>query len=414
LAKQGIILTKAEKDQIDELVKAGKMGRAQAMVLSILERRTKGAAAAMNGPYKDAMETLGDVTEDAQKALAIGFMPVLQRVADKLSTAMADPATMKRIEGFGRILADAFDSALKMAEKLPWDKIGASLELAATGAKTILGVFTAMPDWVQTAVLTGWGLNKLTGGALGKIGLELIGGLRGSTPMTPMYTKEVGLPGALGGGKGVLPLGGAGAAAGAGAGGILIAAASVTAIGVAIGLTMFHLIPRLVNGDRPAAPGAGPGGQPAFTSPQAGTIGAMQASQFVGLMPKWAELAAAAGAKAIVPGGGRGDASTAAEVKRLGDIQGVVARAEASGRKVDAAHVAATMEKNARATADASIRVGDRIATMTSAVRGIKLDPKIIVPVYVTSTVSVRNNVIATQVRARYGATTQRRIAEEG
>ena len=30
-----------------------------------------------------------------------------------------------------------------------------------------------MPDWVKTAVVSGWGLNKLTGGALGGIGFTV-------------------------------------------------------------------------------------------------------------------------------------------------------------------------------------------------------------------------------------------------
>ena len=35
----------------------------------------------------------------------------------------------------------------------------------------------SLPPWVQTAVITGWGLNKLTGGALGGIVAELGKGL---------------------------------------------------------------------------------------------------------------------------------------------------------------------------------------------------------------------------------------------
>ena len=41
-----------------------------------------------------------------------------------------------------------------------------------------------VPPWVQTAVLTGWGLNKLTGGALGyraELGKGLIKGVLGMT-----------------------------------------------------------------------------------------------------------------------------------------------------------------------------------------------------------------------------------------
>ena len=83
---------------------------------------------------------------------------------------------------------------------MPWaeHRCGAA-RLLGTGAKALLTAFTSLPPWVQTAVLTGWGLNKLTGGALGNIAGTLtkaaFGSIRGGTPATPVYTKEVGIPG---------------------------------------------------------------------------------------------------------------------------------------------------------------------------------------------------------------------------
>jgi hypothetical protein len=93
------------------------------------------------------------------------------------------------------------------------------------GAKVVLDMFGALPPWVQTAVLTGWGLNKLTGGALGNIAGSLIGGMRGGTPANPMFTREVG-PGGGGGGGGGL---GAALLGGAAAG--LTVAGGVSALG---------------------------------------------------------------------------------------------------------------------------------------------------------------------------------------
>lgn len=230
LRKAGVALTKEQEKQIKTLVETNRLHEAQALVLDMVAKKTEGAALASQGPYHRAMNILADVTEDASKALAIGFMPVLTKAADRLSTALANPQVMANIEGFGRTLADAFDSALTIAERLPWGTIGASLQLAGAGAKAILGAFTSMPPWVQTAVITGWGLNKLTGGALGKIGVELVGGVlkRGATPATPMFTKEVGLPG--GGGPG----GAAGKVGGIGALGMgaLVAEAAVLAAAV--------------------------------------------------------------------------------------------------------------------------------------------------------------------------------------
>jgi hypothetical protein len=177
LRKAGFILTKEQQKQIDTMVKAGDVAGAQAAVLEALSGSTKGAAAAMNGPYADAMNTLNDVTEDSRKALAEGFLPVIQKVSDMLSSELAKPETMNNIREFGKTLASGLDDLIEIAKALPWGTIGDSLKIAGGGAKAVLGAFAGMPPWVQTAVLTGWGLNKLTGGALGGIVGEMGKGL---------------------------------------------------------------------------------------------------------------------------------------------------------------------------------------------------------------------------------------------
>jgi hypothetical protein len=177
LTRAGIILTKAEQKQVKALVKAGKAGEAQALVLDIIAKSTEGAAKASQGPYKRALSILADVSEDAKKALAEGFLPVIERVAKVLSEKLGDPVVIEQIRGLGRGLAGAFDRMLTAAEKIPWGSIGDAMRLAGQGAKAALDLFTGLPPWVQTAVLTGWGLNKLTGGALGAITAELGKGL---------------------------------------------------------------------------------------------------------------------------------------------------------------------------------------------------------------------------------------------
>lgn len=177
LARQGIILTKAQQKQIEAFVEAGDAASAQNVILEELSRTTQGAALASQGPYAQALAKLADVSEDARKALATGFLPVITKVADLLSKELAKPATMSAIKAFGDDLAKGLDSLIEIARNLPWKTIGDSLKLAGSGAKAVLGAFTAMPPWVQTAVLTSWGLNKLTGGALGGIVAELGKGL---------------------------------------------------------------------------------------------------------------------------------------------------------------------------------------------------------------------------------------------
>jgi hypothetical protein len=71
----------------------------------------------------------------------------------------------------------------------------------------VLGAFNSLPPWIQTAVLTGWGLNKLTGGALGNIAGILtrsaFGALRGATPANPVFVADVAGGAGAGGGAAV-------------------------------------------------------------------------------------------------------------------------------------------------------------------------------------------------------------------
>lgn len=218
LARAGVILTKTEQDQIKALVKAGKTGEAQALVLKALERATKGAAAASQGPYQRSISVLKDAWEDATKALAVGFLPVLEEVRDILSKELAKPSTLARIKEFGEGLAGGLRGLVSAAKGVDWDSVGSSLKLAGQGAKAVYDAFMGMPDWVKTAVLTGWGLNKLSGGALGgalgsgiEVGLKGVFGqffARGASPANPMWVQSLG--GGVGGGMPLAPVGGAG------------------------------------------------------------------------------------------------------------------------------------------------------------------------------------------------------------
>ncbi len=183
LRKAGIILTAAEEKRIKQLVAGNKVQEAQGVILAAVEKRYKGAAAASAGPYTRALNLLADASEDAKMALAEGFLPILTKVASTLSKAVADPQTIKDIRGIGQSLAGAFQGALDGASKIPWDSIKSAMQTAGMGAKAAFSLFTGLPPWVQTAVLTGWGLNKLTGGAItgviGELGKGLIKGVLG-------------------------------------------------------------------------------------------------------------------------------------------------------------------------------------------------------------------------------------------
>jgi len=183
LTRVGVTFTKQQKDQIKTLVESGDTLGAQRIILRELETEFGKAGEAAGTGFGADMRRVGDAVEDAQAALATGFLPVIQKVAKFLQTELAKPSTIKAIKEFGEGLAGSFDDVLAVAGKIPWAQIGQSLQVAGAGAHAILDAFLALPPWVQTAVITGWGLNKLTGGALtgivGELGKGLIKGVLG-------------------------------------------------------------------------------------------------------------------------------------------------------------------------------------------------------------------------------------------
>lgn len=233
LRKAGIVLSASEEARVKKLVKGNKVQEAQGVILAAVEKRYKGAAAASAGPYTRALNLLADASEDAKMALAEGFLPILTRVSERLSTALADPKTITQIREVGKGLADGFDKALSAADKIPWGTIGDSMKLAGAGAKAAFDLFTGLPPWVQTAVITGWGLNKLSGGAvggiIGELGKGLIKGVLG------MNAGVVNINAAVVNGGGGLPGPAAGAPVAAAASGIgLGAVATAGAVGVTL------------------------------------------------------------------------------------------------------------------------------------------------------------------------------------
>jgi hypothetical protein len=226
------------------------------------------------------------VSEDARKALAEGFLPVLERVAQVLSDALAKPETLASIRSFGQDLAKGFDKLLDIGTRLPWETIGASMRIAGAGASAILQAFASMPPWVQTAVLTGWGLNKLTGGALGDIVGELSKGLiRGVLGINAgVVNINAGVVNG-GGGGGIPPVAGA-AAAGIGAPG-------AATLGAGIGLALAPVLSAYLT--------QGADTQAIAIREGLGELSAKQVDMFQGLMPQFTALAANAGSQSLAP-----------------------------------------------------------------------------------------------------------------
>jgi len=183
LRKVGVAFTAEQIKQIKALVEAGDTVGAQTIILKELETEFGNAAAAAGKGPEASWRRLQDTGENLSQSIARGLLPVLTRASDWLSTKLADPAVVKRIDEIGAGLGRAGEQVLAFIQTVDFARIADSLGIAVGFAGNIVSAFLAMPDWVKTAVITGWGLNKLTGGAvsgiIGELGKGLIKGVLG-------------------------------------------------------------------------------------------------------------------------------------------------------------------------------------------------------------------------------------------
>jgi hypothetical protein len=200
LRRVGVSFTAEQEKQIKALVDAGRTMDAQRVILRELNKEFAGAGKAFGtGPAAD-MRRFGDAVEEAQQALATGFLPLIRDVSRQVQEALAKPEVIASIRSLGEGLAGTVRNLIDIGTRLPWGAIGNAAKVMGQGAKFLLEAFTGLPPWVQTAVLTGWGLNKLTGGALGNIFGDVIKLAfpkldifsRGATPANPMWVAQVG------------------------------------------------------------------------------------------------------------------------------------------------------------------------------------------------------------------------------
>ncbi len=105
LAQQGFgaAFTKEVRGTIDELVKAGKEGEAQVMILEILEESYAGAAQAARDTFGGALQALGNTLNDITTA-GDGSLRGATDAVNTLIETLNDPATR---EGFNNLISGA-------------------------------------------------------------------------------------------------------------------------------------------------------------------------------------------------------------------------------------------------------------------------------------------------------------------
>lgn len=108
LAQQGFgaAFTKEVRGTIDELVKAGKEGEAQVMILEILEESYAGAAQAARDTFGGALQALGNTLNDITTA-GDGSLAGATEAVNSLIETLNDPATR---EGFNNLISGAVEA----------------------------------------------------------------------------------------------------------------------------------------------------------------------------------------------------------------------------------------------------------------------------------------------------------------
>ena len=369
LRQVGVTLTKAEEDQVKAFEEAGKLGKAQEIILRKVATATKGAAAAAKGPYNDALNELGDITEDTQRALGEGFLPVIKEVAGFLRTQLAKPEVMQGIRDVGKGLASGFQAAVNFAKQIPWEAVVGAARGIAGFAKQALDLFNMMPDWAKQLLIGGFVANKLTGGAIGSIVKELGSGLiKGVLGIQAGVVNVTG--GVVNGPGGGPSSGGKGLLGGLSLGAILPAAALAGFGAAMVGASVW-----LQEEGRKRAARGDPGETFATMSRNAATAGPTAAWALVaegartgwGLKPAIDALTVATSAhdsaRIINPATGF---TTEADPDRAGIIQRVMAK---TGKAPTTERVSAILAKNLATTKANDAREATRIARLTDATR---------------------------------------------
>lgn len=115
--------------------------------------------------------------KDAGITIGTELLPVLADLAEDASDFLGKPETRTQLKKFAQDLGETFRKIVRTVKDLDWDGIKTSLGIAKEFAQGLMQAFLDAPAWLKSAIITGWGLNKLTGGALGSIVGELGKGL---------------------------------------------------------------------------------------------------------------------------------------------------------------------------------------------------------------------------------------------
>lgn len=185
LQRVGVRFTDTQKAEIAAALKAGDTFKAQGVILAELNKRFGGSFLAGGSTTTGKIAKFKDAIDDLQRVLATALLPVIGKVADKLSVMLSDPHVIKTVNDLGQSIADLFsDKNLAEGGKI----LGTLFDTAKAAApvlkdaavatlgvvKAAVGLFTSLPKEVQQLAIGAFAINKITGGLVTNVAGGLI------------------------------------------------------------------------------------------------------------------------------------------------------------------------------------------------------------------------------------------------
>ena len=187
LTRAGITFTEQQKQQIKTLVEAGKVGKAQAIILGQVNKQYGGSAQKSTEGYRGSVTRLGKAIKDLQQALAAPLIGPLGRLARRLAEFAKSPEIQQGLKDLGTAIAglfsdenlnaglDAVKGGLTFLRDLDWAAIKSGFQTTADIAKEAVSMFNSLPDGVKSGLITLLAANKLTGGLAVDFGKGIAG-----------------------------------------------------------------------------------------------------------------------------------------------------------------------------------------------------------------------------------------------
>lgn len=227
LTRAGITFTEQQKAQIKTLTDAGKVGKAQAIILAQVNKQYGGSASKATEGYRGNVTRLNKAIKDLQQSLAAPLIGPLSRLARRLAEFAKSPEIQQGLKDLGEGIAglfsdenlnaglDAVKGGLTFLRDLDWDAIKSGFQTTADIAKEAVSMFNSLPEGVKSGLITLLAANKLTGGLAVDFGKGIAGLVLNS--LRTITAANVTVIGANVGGVGANPIPNA---AGVAAGGI--------------------------------------------------------------------------------------------------------------------------------------------------------------------------------------------------